>query len=341
MKVQSRKSDDGATPGRPANGISPVSLCRWGGVQATPCSVRAGAMVESIVGPWAKDKLDRLSKYLRAYTMIMQKQKWCREYVYIDAFAGPGEHGLRKATRTTTLQNALLDVARYSLADEGQHEFVLGSPSVALGLEHPFTWYVFIEKDPGRVADLQQLKATYGNRRRIAIHQGDCNSYLLNHVANDPRVDWRSTRVLVFLDPFGMQVPWDTLRALGQTNGIEVFLNFPVGMAIQRLLLRSGKFTERQRRRLNAYFGSPEWFDVLYRDEADLFGDSSPVKVEASGKALLRWYRERLQQTFGYASRAALVRNTKGGHLYYLMLATPKATGLKIANEILSAGETV
>jgi three-Cys-motif partner protein len=158
-------------------------------------------------------------------------------------------------------------------------------------------------------------------------------------VANNPQVDWQSTRTLVFLDPFGMQVSWDTLRALAQTKGVEVFLNFPVGMAIQRLLLRSGQFTEKQRRRLDAYFGSPEWFDVLYRSEPDLFGGLSPVKIEASGKALLHWYRGRLQQSFGHASKAALIRNTKGGHLYYLMLATPNPTGLKIANEILSAGE--
>ena len=76
-------------------------------------------MVESIVGPWAKDKLVRLAKYLHAYTTIMQKQQWCRRYIYIDAFAGPGAHAVRKRAGTATLQDALLDVAQYSLADEG------------------------------------------------------------------------------------------------------------------------------------------------------------------------------------------------------------------------------
>src|SRR5438034_7039893 len=33
--------------------------------------------------------------------------------------------------------------------------------------------------------------------------------------------------------------------------------------------------------------------------------------------------RKRLQAVFGYASKAALIRNTKGGHLYYILLATP------------------
>ncbi len=112
-------------------------------------------------------------------------------------------------------------------------------------------------------------------------------------------------------------------------------------MAIQRLLLRSGQFTHKQREKLDAYFGSPEGYDLLYRSEPDLFGDASPVKVEESGQALVSWYRERLRKAFGCASDAALIRNTKGGHLYYLLLATPNRTGLKIANDILSASETV
>lgn len=46
-------------------------------------------MTKSRVGPWAIDKLDRLRKYLSAYTTIMKDQRWCAGYYYIDAFAGP------------------------------------------------------------------------------------------------------------------------------------------------------------------------------------------------------------------------------------------------------------
>jgi hypothetical protein len=40
-------------------------------------------------------------------------------------------------------------------------------------------------------------------------------------------------------------------------------------------------------------------------------------------------------------SKAALIRNTRGGHLYYLLLASHNGIGVKIANPILSAGEVV
>ena len=114
-----------------------------------------------------------------------------------------------------------------------------------------------------------------------------------------------------------------------------------MGMAILRLLKRSGRFTKRQREKLDDYFGSSDWYGLLYRKERDLFGEESPVKVEASGKALLEWYRKRLRATFGYVSKASLIKNTKGGHLYYLLLATPNKTGARIASEILRAGEKV
>lgn len=58
-------------------------------------------------------------------------------------------------------------------------------------------------------------------------------------------------------------------------------------------------------------------------------------------RSLVKWYRERLRQAFGHASRAALIRNTRQGHLYYLILVSANKTGVKIADDILSAGETV
>jgi len=276
-------------------------------------------MTSSQVGPWAKEKLDRLSKYLNAYTTILRRQKWCEGFVYIDAFAGPGGHVLRRRQAPSDAAGMLFDVAIFSQEDQDQQDFISGSPRVALDIKFPFTHYVFVEKDPERRNSLERLKAEYGEKRSIAIREEDCNHYLLGKLIKNPRVNWSRWRAVIFLDPFGMHVPWATLEALGRTGSIEVFLNFPVGMAIQRLLLRSADFTPKQREKLDAYFGSPEWYEVLYRVKPNFFGEA-PVKVEESGLALVNWYRKRLQIVFGHSSKAALIRNTKGGHLYYLLL---------------------
>ena len=187
---------------------------------------------------------------------------------------------------------------------------------------------------------LKQLQSEYRSRS-IHIRQRDCTRYLKDCVAENSKIDWKSNRGIVFLDPFGMQVGWQTIASLASTGGIEIFLNLPVGMAIQRLLPRQpGKFTATQRQRLDAYFGSSDWFDLLYRTEQTLFGDSQE-KIKESGETLVKWYRDRLRTIFTHVSRAALIRNTCGGHLYYLLLASHNKTGVKIANDILSAGESV
>lgn len=298
-------------------------------------------MARSIVGAWAKDKLTRLEKYLQAYTTIMRKQSWIDSYTYIDAFAGPGEHKVRDNKRAPS-GNKLLDVSDFGQSHVEQQEFLAGSPRVALEIKNPFTWYVFVERSPVRVTALNDLKAEYGSSRNIVVRQRDCNGYLREKVVKNPNVDWKKNRTVVFLDPFGMQVPWSTLEQLGATGAIEVFLNFPVGMAIQRLLPRdTTKISDNRRAMLDDYFGSPEWFDVVYRKSRSLFGEDEDEKIQKSGERLVHWYRSRLEDAFGFASKAALIRNSRGGHLYYLMLASPNSTGAKIANNILGAGESV
>lgn len=81
--------------------------------------------------------------------------------------------------------------------------------------------------------------------------------------------------------------------------------------------------------------------NVLYKPSKNLFGDDSEQKIERPGTALLKWRRGRLHTVFSEGSKAALIRNTRGGHLYYLLLASHNKIGVKIANPILSAGEVV
>ena len=139
------------------------------------------------------------------------------------------------------------------------------------------------------------------------------------------------------MDPFGMQVPWDTIAEIGRTKAIEVFINFPVGMAIQRLLKRSGKFTPAERNKLDQYFGTDEWYDLLYEPGQDLFGENT-TKIQEAGDVLVKWYRQRLQSVFPFVSLAREIQSTRGRPLYYLIFAGPNETGAKIANYVLKQG---
>ena len=294
---------------------------------------------DAAVGPWAKEKLGCLGKYLDAYTNILSKQQWLKEgYVYIDAFAGRGKYRVRtKETATQDPNQSVLDVEMPYMTDSDQAEFINGSPRVALSIKNKFTDYVFIESDSTRAEQLKELEASVAGQARVHIRQQDCNAYLKETI---PKVNWKQRRGVIFIDPFGMQIPWSTLTQIAATKAIEVFINFPVGMAIQRLLRKDAKFSEEQRYKLDGYFGTPDWFDVVYETSTDMAGEITR-KRRNSGKLLLNWYREQLEKAFGYVSEARLICNSHGGHLYYLIFAGPNKTGRKIANYILSQGEIV
>ena len=287
------------------------------------------------VGPWARDKLARLRKYLTAYTAIMAKQNWAEGFVYVDAFAGAGRARVRQAEDA----NEILDFGPSHEDQDAELESVLdGSPAVALAISPPFTRYVFLERDQAHAQRLASLKTEHADRA-IEVHVGDSNDYLRNKLVKS--YGWTKWRAVVFVDPFGMNVPWETFTQLAKTKAIEVFVNFPLNMAIQRLLKRSGKFTAKERKKLDDYFGDPGWHDLVYPTKQDLFGSPVATKIEDSSKQLVNWYRERLKATFGYSSTAHLISSTRNRPLYYLIHAGPNETGARIASHVLSAGATV
>lgn len=289
------------------------------------------------VGPWAREKLDCLGKYLHAYTTILGRQNF-KGYFYVDAFAGPGSLKLRRKAAHDLAQESLLELSEPAADDADENQYIDGSPRVALSLERPFTDYVFVEIDEARKRKLEQLASEFPGPR-IHVRSQDCNAYLTELLGKNAG-RWRQWRGVVFLDPFGMQVPWSTIAALGRTKAIEVFLNFPVGMAIQRLLKRSGEFTPKERAKLDDYFGSDEWFDLIYEQSDDLMG-SNVAKIAHSADVLVKWYRARLKSVFGHVSTAREVCNSRGRPLYYLIFAGPNRTGARIADDVLKKGARV
>jgi three-Cys-motif partner protein len=282
------------------------------------------------VGPWAKEKLDALGQYLSFYTTVLKHQHhWLRGTVFVDAFAGPGLSQIRTKAKEASSPGLF---GASTEPDNEELEFLKGSPRVALDMANPFSLYIFVDNDSQRVAELTALKSEYAGRRTIDVQEGDASTALKTWLSEG--IDWSRHRAVVFLDPFGMQVPWSTIEALGKTKAIEVIVNFPLGMAIQRLLKKSGDIPEGWQISLDVFFGSPDWRNLAYEESTDLFG---PKKSKASNSAerLLQWYRGRLKAIFGHVSTPRLIKNTRGNPLYYLIWAGPNKKGLEGANYIL------
>lgn len=220
---------------------------------------------DGTVGPWAKEKLDALRQYLDFYTTVFKNQgHWLAQTVFVDAFAGPGLSRVRAKEKSAAAPD-LFD----SEPDEAEIEYLKGSPRVVLDIKNPFSSYVFVDRDSNRIEELRALQDEYRDARAIDVREGDANAEITAWLASG--IDWKHSRAVVFLDPFGMQVPWSTIEKLAATKGIEVIINLPLGMAIQRLLVRSGEIPEGWQISLDVFFGSPDWRKLVYEEGTDLF----------------------------------------------------------------------
>lgn len=282
-------------------------------------------------GAWTEEKLSRLQKYLHAYMQIMKRQPF--KVAYIDAFAGTGYTDSSR----DDLNRPLFEV----FAEEEPKEFLKGSAVRALEVDPPFHKYVFIERKLGHVAELEALKAAYpALASRIEIKRGDANHEVRALCAKQ----WSSRRAVLFLDPYGMQVEWATIEAIAKTRAIDLWILFPLGIAVNRLLTRSGKIDETWRRRLDLFFGTGDWFKRFYvtNREQDLFGEVETMKKEADLEDIGRYFIERLKTVFpaGGVADNPLPLSTPDGHpLFLLCFAAGNEKGaktaVKIAQEIL------
>ena len=288
------------------------------------------------VGPWAREKLQALGEYLNFYTTALKYQGWVKSLTFVDAFAGTGQARLRRAAPTG--MESLLAALEPEPVDQAAEEYIRGSPRVALDIPNRFSRYVFIERDAGRAAELEQLCAEYSQACRIEVRRGSAQEEIEALLQGD--LGQTGHLAVVFLDPFGMQISWETIKQLAATKRVEVIVNFALGMSIQRVLTRSAEQQPGWREALDRFFGSPNWYDRVYEEHTDLLGTTTQKRPDA-GKRLLEWYRARLKDAFGHVSPAKLIRNTRGGHLYYLIWAGPHRLGLKGADYVLSKGESV
>lgn len=292
-------------------------------------------------GDWTTAKLDVLANYLTSYTTAL-KDKPTKEHPfvkgYIDAFAGTG---YREARRDDGAGEPSQPLLFPDLAEKEPQELLDGSARLALKTDPRFDRYVFVERSAERCKQLEALKAEFPHLADdILIRQGDANAKIQDLC----KKDWGSHRAVLFLDPYGMQVEWKTIEAIAATKAIDLWLLFPLGIGVNRLLTKSGDLPNSWRRRLNLLLGNETWYDEFYRIESTstLFGDADRV-VKATTETIGRYFNERLRSVFpAVADKPRVLRNSANCPLYLLCFAVGNAKGapiaLRIANHLLTTG---
>jgi three-Cys-motif partner protein len=273
-------------------------------------------------GAWTELKLRAIGDYLAFYTKALQHRpspetpfhKW-----YIDAFAGTGE-------RTEERTVGGLHEGQPTRRERFQLE---GSARRALKVEPSFQHYVFIEANQRRFRALQKLGHEFPDRD-IHCLCGDANVELQKLFASAPWMRGSAQaslqRAVAFLDPYGMNVRWDTLRLLAETKRVDVWYLFPLHAALRQLAHRHGAVDETKRAALTEVFGTEDWEEEFYREvkeSRDLFDFQSESRKRVADPDKVEAYaRRRLQSIFTFVSEPIPLLARRGLRQFSLFLAT-------------------
>ncbi|MFZ0257332.1 MAG: three-Cys-motif partner protein TcmP [Gammaproteobacteria bacterium] len=300
----------------------------------TPRQPKSGGKDHQFGGNWTTRKLEVLARYLKAYTTALKNKPTAAKpfrKAYIDAFAGTGYRDIQRGDdRLDSAQNLLFP----DLAAEEPQKLLDGSAKLALQTKPHFDRYIFVERSLVRCAQLKALRAEFPQLAgRIRIEQGDANAEIQALCTKD----WSSHRAVLFLDPYGMQVEWKTIDAVAKTEAIDLWLLFPLGIGVNRLLTRSGDIPESWRRRLNLLLGTEDWYDEFYKVETTptLFGTEQERVVKATMETIGRYFNNRLKEVFaGVVEEPGVLRNASNNPLYLLCFAVGNERGKDIALRI-------
>jgi three-Cys-motif partner protein len=275
-------------------------------------------------GAWTVDSLGRVEKYLNAFITALKKQKF--NLVYIDAFCGRGEVEVRGGEELPLLQ-------------EGR-KFLEGSARRALSLTVPFNRYHFIDASEESLEELRSW--LIANRPELKdhvfFHHGDVNDEL-------PKVTnalGKMERAVLFLDPFGMQVDWQTMVAIAK-RCLDLWYLVPT-MALNRMVSKTLHMPAGWPEKLDTFLGTSSWRETWYQEDSQgsLFQDGDEGKLRAASiERIEADFVARLRILFKMPRNQKRLGSSKSGILFTLVFGCSnpdaKAYGLalKIANDLL------
>lgn len=284
-------------------------------------------------GDWTEQKLTSIQRYLVEYTKIFTRNEAAQKLttIYVDAFAGTG-------SRASTKDIVATDSPLFKEAEATDYEadaIRKGSARIALELEPGFDKYIFIEKRQGFTQELETLRSEFPEKtQRVKIINGDANEWLQSWSRT---TNWRTHRAVVFLDPYGMEVRWSTIEALSETKAVDLWILFPLGQAVNRLLTRNGPPDGLWANKLTDIFGTSAWREEFYRPRAQMsFLDEGDVlEKDADYDKIGGFFVKRLQDKFAkVAERPRPLRNSKNVPIFLLCFASANPRGAPIAVKI-------
>jgi len=248
------------------------------------------ALYIPVVGQQSKDKHFFLNNYIGIFTTSMRR-KW--KLHYVDLFAGAGMEKLK---------------------DSGQINW--GSPLIAANTRFPFQRLHLCEKNRRKFDALESRILEILPDSQVLC--GDANEKVHAIVGE---IENEGSLSLAFLDPYGLDLAFETLRALA-TIRADLIIFFPDRLDV----LRNWKqyYYDDRESKLDRHLGSDSnWRSVL---------DNAPPNKRV--EHLRSLYVQRLKEKLGYLHVEYERIPTHGRPLYYLVFCSRSELGARFWRDI-------
>lgn len=271
-------------------------------------------------GNWTLIKIELLERYLKEFNVALQNKPlpWKRfNRIFIDAFAGTGE---------------------CSVKIDGHKITVDGSAKRALETNPSFDKFYFIDRKAKHIKALSKLSQDYSDKN-IEILGGDCNDQIDLILS---AVNWKNSRAVMFLDPYGMSVKWETLHKISETKAVDIWYLFPISAVCRQAAYDFDKVDDSKQEALTRLFGTECWMEDFYRciGQKDLFSEA----VEKSSKsrrldqqAIVRYFTAQLKTIFPVVLDPAMLPD-KGSPIFALFFisSNPSKKSINLSKKIAS-----
>jgi three-Cys-motif partner protein len=272
----------------------------------------------SFGGLWTVSKLELLKRYLEFFNVALQNQpNATRPFsrIYIDAFAGTGECEIK--------------------LDDGSPLTISGSAKIAIDTKPVFHQLHLIDLNPKHATELRLLAAAGSSESNITVHNQDANVVLETIIT---RVDWRRTRGVLFLDPYGMAVHWQTLQRIASTQALDLWYLFPINAVSRQAANDFEKIDEHKAAALDRVLGNSNWRTEFYKESGqDSLLDKGTLDVKriADTAKIASYVHSRLCEIFkGWVSPPIfLPENGPPMFALYFAAANPSDAAVKLSKK--------
>jgi three-Cys-motif partner protein len=268
-------------------------------------------------GNWTQQKIDVFIKYLPAYLSIMGKQSF--HLTYYDGFAGSGEICIGSGD---ILESVALQVLNIT------------SP-------RKFDIYYFVDKNATKAEQLTAaIESRYGKRDDVFVVTKNCNEKLIG-MADYLKLKPKVRRGLAFIDPYGMQVDYNSLLAFSGVS-CDMWMLIPTGIGVNRLLNKDGQVKDTFIPKLEKFLGLPfeNIHEQIYKTSTEwtLFGDEERTqKVNKPIDKIMSMYREQLKKIWKFVSEPVALKNEKNVTMFHFLMVSQVSVAARIATDIINA----